>query len=632
MKKYGIGARLRYSFDNIMAKGTPAMIMLLAIASIMLLSFFSAVVYFLQIAPEEAEGNFIQIFWMSLMRTLDSGTMGGDTGYFGLVMLGVTLVGIFVISALIGIINNGLESRLESIRKGRSVVLEKDHTIILGWSEQIFTVIAELLAANESRGRSCIVVMGRKEKPEMEDEIRAQFPSTGRTRIVCRQGEPADLNDIDIANPDASRAIIILSPDDSDAPDAEVVKTLLAITNNPDRKKEKYNIVAQIRDPKNLDIARIVGKDEAEIVLIGDIISRIMAQTCRQTGLSIVYNELLDFDGDEIYMKLESGFIGKTYADTLFAYPNCTVIGLINDDGPAVLNPPMNTVLKAGDELIVIAADDSAVKIDPKFSPKIDEAYIATGTPEPAKPESTLILGWNWRTPIIIRELDSYVAPGSRVTVAADYPAGEEDIKECCSEKIRNQTITYINADTTSRAFLDSLGIENYDHVILLCYSDMLSAEEADSRTLITLLHLRDMAEKKRREHSIVSEMINIRNRDLAQVTKVNDFIVSDKIVSLLLTQIAENRRINSVFTDMFDPEGSEVYIKPATDYVKSGSRVTFATVIESAKRRNETAIGYKIAADSTNADKAYGVRVNPDKNETVMFTGVDKIIVLADN
>ena len=43
------------------------------------------------------------------MRTLDPGTMGGDTGPFGFLlgMLAVTLVGIFVISALIGIINTG---------------------------------------------------------------------------------------------------------------------------------------------------------------------------------------------------------------------------------------------------------------------------------------------------------------------------------------------------------------------------------------------------------------------------------------------------------------------------------------------------------------------------------------------
>ena len=80
------------------------------------------------------------------MRTLDSGTMGGDAGWgFRLVMLLVTLGGIFVVSALIGVLSTGLEGKLDELRKGRSRVLEKDHTIILNWSPSIFDIISELV-------------------------------------------------------------------------------------------------------------------------------------------------------------------------------------------------------------------------------------------------------------------------------------------------------------------------------------------------------------------------------------------------------------------------------------------------------------------------------------------------------
>ncbi len=44
-----------------------------------------------------------------------------------------------------------------------------------------------------------------------------------------------------------------------------------------------------IRDPGNTDVARMVGKEEAEIILAGDTISRVVAQMCRQSGLSLVY-------------------------------------------------------------------------------------------------------------------------------------------------------------------------------------------------------------------------------------------------------------------------------------------------------------------------------------------------------
>ena len=46
--------------------------------------------------------------------------------------------------------------------------------------------------------------------------------------------------------------------------------------------------------------------------------------------------------------------------------------------------------------------------------------------------------------------------------------------------------------------------------------------------------------------------MPDVRNRQLAEVTRADDFIVSDSLVSLLLSQIAENRDLNAVFGDLF--------------------------------------------------------------------------------
>ena len=48
-----------------------------------------------------------------------------------------------------------LEARqkLADLRKGRSRVLERDHVVILGWSQQIFAVISELLEGGAGRRR-----------------------------------------------------------------------------------------------------------------------------------------------------------------------------------------------------------------------------------------------------------------------------------------------------------------------------------------------------------------------------------------------------------------------------------------------------------------------------------------------
>ena len=234
----------------------------LALASALVIFLISVVVTIFRLGPGDTDALTLpEAIWSSLMRTLDAGTMGGDEGWrFRFASLAITLGGIFVISALIGVINNGIEDKLGELRKGRSRVIESGHTIILGWSEQIFSIISELVLANANQKNSCIVILGDKDKVEMEEEIADKVGSTGRTRIVCRSGSPIDLTDLDIVSPHAAKAIIILAPD-ADDPDSNVIKTMLAITNNPNRRPEPYHVVAEIRDPKNMEAARLVGKD-----------------------------------------------------------------------------------------------------------------------------------------------------------------------------------------------------------------------------------------------------------------------------------------------------------------------------------------------------------------------------------
>ena len=45
-------------------------------------------------------------------------------------MLAVTSGCIFIVATLIGIISSGLEGKLDDLRRGRSLVLEDNHTVI----------------------------------------------------------------------------------------------------------------------------------------------------------------------------------------------------------------------------------------------------------------------------------------------------------------------------------------------------------------------------------------------------------------------------------------------------------------------------------------------------------------------
>ena len=631
--KPSISQKLKYEFDNLMSRGTPAMILMLFILSLVIVFVAGAVITIAGFRQDGSEPiSFAEAAWESLMRTLDSGTMGGDTGTgFRVVMLFVTLGGVFIVSALIGVLNNGLEAQMDRLRKGRSKVLEMNHTLILGWSPQVFTVLNELMIANENQKNARIVVLADVDKVEMEDEIRERVEVKGKARIICRNGSPIDPNDIEIANPQDAKSIIVLPPENED-PDTDVIKTVLAITNTANRRQGKYHIVTQIRNQKNLDVLKMVGAhDIVQAVLTGDLIARVVAQTSRQSGLSLVYTELMNFGGDEIYFKHELALEGKTYGDALLAYEESCVMGLHKADGKILLSPAMDSIIEKGDQVFVLSADDDTIHLSSLSSLPINKALLRSGgTPIKPQPEKCLILGWTRSGTTIVHELDNYVPKGSQVTVVADVYNIEKQIR-AQGGKLINQKLTVLEGETTDRDLLDSLDVQEYDHVIVLAYST-LEPQEADAKTLVTLLHLRDMAEKDETPFSIVSEMLDLRNRELAEAAQVDDFIVSEHLVSLMMSQLSENADLFDVFTDIFDPEGAEIYLKPIADYVTVGQSVNFYTVVEAAKSRGETAIGYRTTAEANDAGKSYGVHTNPKKSENVTFTAQDKVIVIAEN
>jgi hypothetical protein len=155
-RKVTLADRLRYRFDNTISRGTSALVGWLALILVALILASTLFVYLTDIAPatQGVRPGFLQTLWLGLMHTIDPGNVGGDTGGWSylLTMLTVTAGGILVFSTLIGVIFSGIDQKLADLRKGRSFVVERGHTVIYGWSPEVFPVVAELAKATRAGG------------------------------------------------------------------------------------------------------------------------------------------------------------------------------------------------------------------------------------------------------------------------------------------------------------------------------------------------------------------------------------------------------------------------------------------------------------------------------------------------
>lgn len=619
------GAKLRYWFDGTMARGTSALVGWLAMVTLLLIVLFTIIVQVSGMEPgaENAKRGFFGQMLATLFHALDPGTVAGDSGTwrFIITMLVLTVAGLFIVSALIGVIATGIDDKLAELRRGRSLVIENDHTVILGWSDSVFAIVRELSIANESRKKPAIVILAEQDKVEMEEAIREKVADLRGTRVVCRTGSVLDIGDLTLTNHAQARSIIVLSPG-GEEPDSEVIKTLLALTHDG----VGPHIVAEIQDPQNLEAARLVGGERTVIVDKRETIARLIVQTSRQSGAAAVYTELFDFDGDEIYFHTDSALAAGTYSEALAAYESASVIGLVSPDGIVQLNPAMDTVVGRS-ELVVVAEDDSVLANAARSRAVVDVARVNTAAVAPEAASKILVLGWNERAATVVRELDEYAEGGSTLEILTEF--GTPDVPN-----LKNLTVTVATGRTSDRATLERYDVRDYDQVIVLCYSDELPVQRADARTLVTLLHLREIVgdRAKGERPSVVSEMLDDRNRALAQVAHVDDVIVSDEILSLILSQLSENERLEAVFQDLLDAEGAEIYLRPAHDYVIAGAPVSYATVVAAAAKRGETAIGYRVASQSDDPATGFGVYVNPAKSTSFTIESLDRVVVLAED
>ncbi len=617
MGTVNIWAKLRYKFDNIMARGAIALVGVLFLITAVVIIIAGIVAFLL------GSGSISENIWASIMHTIDAGTITGtDTANIPFVVLMsiVTLCGLFVTSILIGIITTGFEEKLQSLKKGNSRVIENNHTVILGFNDSVYTIISELVIANENQKNGCIVILAPQDKEEMETAIAEQIDDLKTTRVICRTGNITDFHMLKQCSIDKCRSIII-----NEERDFITTKAILAINTcikELTGGELKAHIVATVSDIKNYEASEIAGEGNVELILVHDAVSRIIAQTCRQPGLSNVLIELFDYSGDELYFENFPELAGKTFGDSLLLFEHAIVFGY-KRNSDIFLNPPSDIILEKDDELILLVEDDGMAKplSTTPIPDNIDELISYTTVEDVA--ENILIIGVNNKLEKIVAELDNYFNKGSRVVIASEEI--DSTYKEMV-KTIKNIELDFIECDTSDRTNLDNLTKEKFEHVLLLS-SDDSDSETSDAVTLLKLIHLRDISKKDAKSFNITSEMKNAANQRLARVANVNDLVVGSNIVNLILTQISENRDLATVFKELLHADGSEIYIRKAEQYVKLNKIVDFYQITEIARRKGEIAIGYK-----KQVGNSFEIINGPAKSNKITFTEQDSIIVLAND
>ena len=641
--------RWRYRVDSFLARGSSALFVSLVfvfVGSILLIGVMRLV--FNVFVPDN-EHDFARQTWFIFLQLTDPGNMNQDNDtptIFKSAAVVAGLTGVVIFSALIAFLTTALDQAIAHLKKGHSQVLETGHTLILGWGPRVIEILRELVEANESEDDPVTVILSETDKESMDEFLRTNFTDRRNTRVVTRSGATASVQGLHrVSAGDAKSAIVLASCDpaaslDSKlASDAKVIKTVLALSSQTEDDAE-FVIVAEVFTGRNRQVVKDIAPEIVSVIDAEEILAKIMVQTSRTSGLAVVYSELLSFEGCEMYFHNNPKWDGLRFDRLQFHFPDGVPIGIRNPDGEIMIRPALDTLMKADDEILIVAEDDSTIEFVSK-PVMIPKARDIPNRRINQRFERQLILGWSYKAPIIIQEYADYVVGGSQIDVMIkDPPPG---LVETIEKLDQNSTVQVklIDKDPLNSDDLESMEPFFYNTVIVLPQKPSLDAEpeRIDSETIVVLLHLRKLQKAladagRIVDTKLVTEVLESANRELVAHAGVNDFIISNRMVSMIFTQISEEPDIQKVYDNLFAEEGSEIYVKPAPLYFDTlPITCRFGDLMRvTQKRDEEICLGYKLKALESDADANYGVKLIPPKDSEITLNEEDCLVVVAED
>jgi len=602
MKDYSFKDKFRYWLDKQMSKGTASIMILLALSVLFVLVFVSVLALLFKLRD-----SIFPAFWDSLANTINTDMPSSEDGSVGYIILNTltALVGLLFTSILIGVVSSAIEEKLSSLRKGDSVVLEKNHTVILGYNIGEHGLLNQIILATGKKRKRVVVICTDIEKPDLEEDLKNNVEIPDNIEVICRNGDITNTNDLRCCSIERSDLVIINALNDN-----RRIKAILAVLCLKKEYPEcKARIVACVTDEKHLLPRKKMKERNIIMMKTDDVMAKIIAHTSTEPGLSIAFKELLNFEHNEFYFEKEYQLMNKSFFEATACLNKASIVG-IRRDGRTILNPKKDMVIEINDDVILFEEHKGAYEIVEEDAKNVDEREI-TEIRQEIKGD-VFVFGSNILLDTILDELPDDV---KNITIA---PHEQIDIEEI-NRKHPSRKITLFKGDPEKK--LNKIASES-EHIIILADRNM-DKEDADINSIMLVLKLMNLREIHDYIYNLTVELNMENTYNVAMQHDKIDYIVSSHIASLLLAQISENPDMVYILDELLSQKGNELFSKSILmfnlnlehDYSYAGLKQIVLSY------------GYVLLGYSNNSE----IILNPDSSSRVTFSEGDRLFVLGE-
>ncbi len=577
-------------------------------------------------------GGFFDTLWWSMKHLLDPGALSENYGAPLPVLVFAlfnSVMGLIITGALIGFIVSAIQTTVDNAKIGAATIQDSDHYLLLGWNRK-GPAILELFARLNVLKR--IVILTEHNLEQLRVDLRQNYRVLRNLKILPVKGAIGSSSELRrVAASRASHVLVLAESKSAGQSDMTSIRALTILTAIGGRNETKANLVAEIVNKSNVEIAKVATRATHPIVSSSDFISKTMAQCARYPGYSKVYSELFasgDFVIDLFPVPVEmEGVLFSQISDALANVATLGISWFVEKDGQqrraSVLNPEPDYDLAEGDELIVLRRQDEKPQLmsAPSADNLKEKRTIAINMPDLSK---VLIITANQNLNLMVEELMNHAASDLEIVVACQNSVEEESLfwQKSSEDRIDRLSLKFVEFDLAESSNLEGIAPQNFD-VVFITADESQETIDADSRTMLILFLLQELNSRNNVAifPPVVVELLNSESRELCQATPMTDAVISTEILSTQLAQLVRDPYLETLYNELLNAGGIEIGIREAVHFIGEDTKVRWEFICQRGHEFHEVVLGYQ---------RQGKIFVCPNKRSIVELENTDSVIVLA--
>ncbi len=451
---------------------------------------------------------------------------------------------------IIALTTNMIKEYFQKKKSGSGKIYLSNHIVILNWNNKVPELVSDLLHVED--GEITVVILADIDKSYAEKQIMNSINKNGakdnslmKLNVLVKNGDPlltSDLMDISI---EEAITVIIMNKGtyenitkDMSKSDLNIIKTVLNIGRIDF--KNAPPIVAEIKRIETKEkietMARVVETLKPHTLLpicFDRRLGQIIAQTIIHTYMEDVYLSLFSFEGSEVYRLKDTSF--------------SVCLEKYSDSVPLARN---------GKDLFVLSLND---KVKERMSEvELDIRKIKTKHYKEATNLEVYIIGKNNKLDFILSAFYEY-----EKLYKTDFKAH------------------WIEEDELNR-FVEKINQSTKPITIVLLSDEAQVNDSLDANVIDNLIYLE--GHLKRKDINIIVELFDPKNDEIIRDFNINNTIISNKIISLLLSKLALYDDTASFYENLLtlkinedEEDDQEVIIRASSNMFDETFPITFA-------------------------------------------------------